>query len=133
MNNLKTIRERVGLTQSALADTVGLTQGAIAHYENDRRQPGLLECRKILAALNARGAKVTLDEVFPVPSVAKGASPKPQQEQQPQPEGFVERRRPGANSTKGIRTGRRSTDATVREQIIALNAARRGKRPEFPE
>lgn len=54
----------------------------------------------------------------------------PNQEEQPQPEGFVERRRPGAQSTKGIRTGRRSTDATVRERILALAAAKRG---EFPK
>lgn len=130
MSNLKTIRERVGLTQSALADAVGLTQGAIAHYENDRRQPGLLECRNILAALNARGANVTLDEVFPVPSNIKSTQLKPAQEQQPKPEGFVERRRPGAQTHAGIRTGRRATDATTKDQILALAAAKRG---EFPE
>lgn len=130
MSNLKTIRERVGLTQSALADAVGLTQGAIAHYENDRRQPGLVECRKILAALNARGAKVTLDEVFPIPSAAKQSAEAPRQEQQSQSEGFVDRRRPGAQAHHGVRTGRRATDATTREQIIAIGRAAKG---EFPE
>jgi len=65
MSNMKTIREQVDMTQSALAEAVGLTQGAIAHYENDRRKPGLDECRRIVAALNTRGAEVTLDEVFP--------------------------------------------------------------------
>lgn len=65
MSNMKTIREKVGVTQAALAQTVGLTQGAIAHYENDRRKPGLEECRRIVAALNSSGAGVTLDDVFP--------------------------------------------------------------------
>lgn len=65
MSNMKTIREQVDMTQSALAEAVGLTQGAIAHYENDRRKPGLDECRRIVAALNQRGANATLDEVFP--------------------------------------------------------------------
>ncbi|KJH75329.1 MULTISPECIES: helix-turn-helix transcriptional regulator [unclassified Pseudomonas] len=65
MSNMKTIREKIGITQSELAKAVGLTQGAIAHYENDRRKPGLDECRRIVAALNASGATVTLDDAFP--------------------------------------------------------------------
>lgn len=65
MSNMKTIREKVGVTQAALAKTVGLTQGAIAHYENERRKPGLEECRRIVDALNSSGAAVTLDDVFP--------------------------------------------------------------------
>jgi putative transcriptional regulator len=65
MSNIKTIRESLRITQAALADSVGVTQGAIAHYENDRRKPGLEECRRIVAALNKHGAKVTLDDVFP--------------------------------------------------------------------
>jgi putative transcriptional regulator len=65
MSNIKTIRESLRITQAALADSVGVTQGAIAHYENDRRKPGLEECRRIVAALNKHGAEVTLDDVFP--------------------------------------------------------------------
>lgn len=65
MSNIRNIRERVGITQAALAKTVGLTQGAIAHYENDRRKPGLDECRRIVTALNHYNARVTLDDVFP--------------------------------------------------------------------
>ncbi|WP_194150432.1 hypothetical protein [Stutzerimonas nosocomialis] len=53
-----------------------------------------------------------------------------EQEQQPKPEGFVERRRPCAQAHAGIRTGRRSTDATTRERILALAAAKRGELPE---
>lgn len=65
MSNIKTIRERLGMTQAALAVAVGVTQSAIAHYENERRKPGLEECRKIVAAFNSRDAGVTLDAVFP--------------------------------------------------------------------
>lgn len=65
MSNIKTIRESLRMTQAALADSVGVTQGAIAHYENERRKPGLDECRRIVSALNSHGAGVTLDEVFP--------------------------------------------------------------------
>lgn len=65
MSNMKSVREKAGITQAGLAKTVGLTQGAIAHYETDRRKPGLDECRRIVAALNLSGAAVTLDDVFP--------------------------------------------------------------------
>jgi putative transcriptional regulator len=65
MSNIKTIRESLRMTQAALADSVGVTQSAIAHYENERRKPGLDECRRIVTALNNSGAAVTLDEVFP--------------------------------------------------------------------
>lgn len=70
MSNLKTTRERAGLTQAALADAVGLTQGAIAHYENGRRTPGLSEARELVAALNALGATCDLDSVFPAAETA---------------------------------------------------------------
>lgn len=65
MSNLKTIREKAGVTQATLAQIIGMTQGAIAHYESGRRKPPLDECRRIVAALNTNGAEVTLDDVFP--------------------------------------------------------------------
>lgn len=73
MSNMKTIREKAGLTQAELARDVGLTQGAIAHYENDRRKPGLDECRRIVAALSQKGEPVTLDDVFPPASSLSAA------------------------------------------------------------
>jgi|GEM_PF-429906 hypothetical protein len=54
----------------------------------------------------------------------------PSKEKQPKPEGLVERRRPAAQAHAGIRTGRRATDATTRDQIIAIGKAAKG---EFPE
>jgi len=78
MSNMKTIREAVGVTQASLASAVGLTQGAIAHYENDRRKPGLDECRRIVSALNVMGAEVDLDDVFPpIPAEAVANQPVP--------------------------------------------------------
>jgi len=74
MSNIKSIRERMSITQSVLAATVGVTQGAIAHYENDRRKPGLEESRRIVLALNEFGANTTLDEVFPPDSSATTAA-----------------------------------------------------------
>ncbi|MCJ0972708.1 helix-turn-helix domain-containing protein [Pseudomonas sp. PS1] len=76
------------------------------------------------------GAFTASDLLKPSVPVAPAEQINPRQEQQPQPEGFVERRRPGAQSHAGIRTGRRFTDATVREQIVAIGKAAKG---EFPE
>lgn len=65
MCNLKAVREKAGITQAALAESIGMTQGAIAHYETGRRRPGLDECRLIIAALRDRGVECNLDDVFP--------------------------------------------------------------------
>nr|WP_019365289.1 helix-turn-helix transcriptional regulator [Pseudomonas luteola] len=74
MSNLRETRKRVGMTQAELAASVGLTQAAIGHYENDRREPGLEECRLIVKALNKKGAKTSLDKLFP---------PKPKHQPEP--------------------------------------------------
>lgn len=39
MKNLKPIRERLGLTQQALAAGIGCTQGNIGHYESGQHMP----------------------------------------------------------------------------------------------
>lgn len=65
MSNLRMNREAAKVSQTALAEKVGCTQGAIGHYESGRRQPDLKTCRKLVEALNAFGANVQLDDVFP--------------------------------------------------------------------
>lgn len=65
MNNIKSLRESIGLTQRELGERLGLTQGAIGNYESDARRPSLDDCRRIVSVLNAAGAVCTLDDVFP--------------------------------------------------------------------
>jgi hypothetical protein len=108
-------------SKKKLADSLGISPSAVTMWgefvpASRQFQIQILSCGKFKA------------ESTEPPAATEQVNPN--QEEQPKPEGFVERRRPGAQSTKGIRTGRRSTDATVREQIIALNATRRGKRPD---
>ncbi|PHM51502.1 helix-turn-helix transcriptional regulator [Xenorhabdus sp. KK7.4] len=65
MNKLRLYRERLGLTQSELADLVGCTRGAICHYETGRRGIDLALCRKFVEIFNTNGAIVSLDDIFP--------------------------------------------------------------------
>lgn len=108
-------------SKKKLADSLGISPSAVTMWgelvpASRQFQIQILSCGKFKAESGESPA--TPEQV------------NPSQEEQPKPEGFVERRRPKAQSTKGIRTGRRSTDATVREQIIAIGNAARG---EFPE
>lgn len=65
MNNIRTFRERVGLTQSDLAKMVGCTRGAICHYETGRRGMDIDLCRTFIAAFRKHGIEVSLDDLFP--------------------------------------------------------------------
>lgn len=65
MNNIRTFRERVGLTQSDLAKMVGCTRGAICHYETGRRGMDIDLCRTFIAAFKKHGIEVSLDDLFP--------------------------------------------------------------------
>ncbi|PKM30214.1 MAG: transcriptional regulator [Gammaproteobacteria bacterium HGW-Gammaproteobacteria-11] len=65
MNRISEVRRQAGITQTALAASLGWSQGRISNYEANRREPGLAECRAIVAALNEQGVKCTLDDVFP--------------------------------------------------------------------
>ncbi|HHQ6628348.1 TPA: helix-turn-helix transcriptional regulator [Serratia fonticola] len=65
MNNLRTFREQIGLTQSDLAALVGCSPGAICHYETGRRGMDINLCRSLVKILNLKGAGVSLDDVFP--------------------------------------------------------------------
>lgn len=66
MNRIREIREGAGITQAELHRRLGWSQARLANYELGIRKPGLEEARKMVAALNALGAKCSLDAAFPV-------------------------------------------------------------------
>ncbi|HDR0632278.1 helix-turn-helix transcriptional regulator [Pasteurella multocida] len=65
MNKIAQIRNKLGITQSQLAEKIGWGQPRIANYEAGIRMPSLAVAQEIVKALNAFGADTSIDDVFP--------------------------------------------------------------------
>lgn len=74
MNNLKTLRKSLRMTQKSLAEEIGQTISSIGHYESGRRQPDINTCHQLAAALGKDGKKVTIEDIFPKQSREANAS-----------------------------------------------------------
>lgn len=68
MNRIAEIRMKAEISQAQLFSQLGWSQGRMSNYESATRTPGLADSRRIVKALNALGAKCTLDDVFPDPA-----------------------------------------------------------------
>lgn len=66
MNNIKAIRERLELTQAALAEAIGCTQGNVGHYERGQTVPPDM-ARKLIEFAATRGHAITFDDVYATP------------------------------------------------------------------
>lgn len=64
MSTIKAIRERLGLTQTALAERLGCTQGNVGHYERGQTVPPETAKRLISVAHEVGGLRLTLDQVY---------------------------------------------------------------------
>ncbi len=74
-NSVKAIRERLGLTQSALADGIGCTQGNVWHYEQGQTVPPDAAKRLIVFAAS-QGHEVTYEQIYGVATAPEAAAPK---------------------------------------------------------
>lgn len=63
MHHLKTIRERLGITQQAMADGLGCTQGNVGHYERGQTLPPVM-AKKLIDFCASRGLTITFDHVY---------------------------------------------------------------------
>ncbi|NMG64350.1 helix-turn-helix domain-containing protein [Azoarcus indigens] len=61
MNNVQTIRKRLGLSQAAFADAIGVTQGNVSHIERGAQELTLTVARRIKAIAAERGHPTTLE------------------------------------------------------------------------
>lgn len=64
MNNLRTIRKRLGMQQKELAQLIGRTQGNIGHYENREQRIPVEIGQKIVDFANSKGLLITLDDLY---------------------------------------------------------------------
>ena len=63
MNPIKHIRERLQVTQTALADGMGCTQGNVGHYERGQTVPPEA-AKKLIAFASILGHVITLDHIY---------------------------------------------------------------------
>lgn len=63
MNRIKTIRERLQVTQAELAAGIGRSQGNVAFYEKGQTVPPDV-ARSLIMFARARGVQVTYDDVY---------------------------------------------------------------------
>lgn len=63
-NNLKSIRERLGLSQAALASELGVSQGNISQCEKQVQEVSPDLARKIVAVGSRLGVEVTFDDIY---------------------------------------------------------------------
>lgn len=76
MSTIKAIRDRLGLTQSELAEGLGCTQGNVGHYERGQTVPPDA-AMKVIALAASHGLVLTMDQVYgltPMPAI-----PEPEQ------------------------------------------------------
>lgn len=72
-NNLKSIRELLGLSQAALAAEIGVSQGNISHCEKQAQEVSPDMARKVVALARDRGLDVSFDDIYDVSETQKAA------------------------------------------------------------
>lgn len=63
MNEVKAIRERLGVTQTELGAAIGCTQGNVGHYERGQTLPPEA-AKRLIGFAASRGLALTLDQIY---------------------------------------------------------------------
>lgn len=64
MNQIREIRQALGLTQDAMAQALGCRQGAISFYEVGRSDPLPDTAREIIKLARSRGLPIGFDHIY---------------------------------------------------------------------
>lgn len=72
MNTIKSIRERLGITQSTLAEGMGCTQGNVGHYEHGQTVPPDA-AKRLITYAKTLGHDITYDDIYGAPAPASTA------------------------------------------------------------
>jgi putative transcriptional regulator len=63
MNNVRHIRQTLGLSQDALAEALGMTQGSVSQYELGSDIPPRV-ARKLIDVAAGRGVDISFDDIY---------------------------------------------------------------------
>lgn len=64
MSNIRNIRDRMQLTQAALAEGIGCTQGNVAHYENKGQTVPPDVAKELIRFAATKGHTVTFEDIY---------------------------------------------------------------------
>jgi putative transcriptional regulator len=78
MSTIKGIRERLGVTQAALADGIGCTQGNVGHYERGQTVPPEA-AKRLITFARSLGQAVTYEDIYGPPDLATQTAPAAQE------------------------------------------------------
>lgn len=76
MNNIRHIRERLGLSQGEFAEGIGTTQGNVSHYECFRQEVPPDVARRVIALAESKDVHIGFDDIYakqPQPGAAETA------------------------------------------------------------
>ena len=71
-NNIKNIRQRLGLSQSELAEAVSVSQGNISHYEKQRQEVSLAVARRLILFAKERGIYLSFNDIYATEQAGNG-------------------------------------------------------------
>jgi len=67
-NNLKAVRQKLGLRQADLASAIGVSKGNISHYECQRQLLPPTVAQRVIALAAERGLQISYDDIYGVSS-----------------------------------------------------------------
>lgn len=73
-NNLKSIREQLGMSQAEFGELIGVSQGNVSHCEQQRQEVSPEIARRVIAAARSKGLDVSFDDIYVAPPLAANDS-----------------------------------------------------------
>ena len=67
MNNILSIRQRLGLSQAEFGAAIKVSQGNVSHYEQQRQEVPPDVARRVITAARKRGLSVSFDDIYAEP------------------------------------------------------------------
>ena len=64
MNNIRSIRHHIGMSQVAFGAAIGVSQGNVSHYEQGRQEVPPDVARKVIDVAELAGHHVTFDDIY---------------------------------------------------------------------